>query len=63
MGGTHDYAARRRGVRKGRERGCWVYIPAEVLKRSGVDCPEGPPWYRTFDGLRGTVLVRLYRRP
>lgn len=65
MGGRHDQGARRRSVRKGRETGCWVYIPGEQLERAGFaaerDAP--PPWYRSWDGRKGTVLVQLYRAP
>lgn len=63
MAGSHDYARRRRAQRRGRERGCWVYIPGEQLERLGFAPGEAPPWYRVFDGLRGTALVRLYRKP
>jgi len=59
--GKHDASARRRAVRSGRERGCWVYIPAEDLQKAGID-PQGPrPWYRTWGRARGGVLVRLYK--
>jgi hypothetical protein len=57
----YDAAARRRSQRRGRERGCWVFIPAEELEKAGVD-PSGPaPAYRTWGTSRGGVLVRLYR--
>ena len=58
----YDAAARRRSVRRGRERGCWVYIPAEELVRAGIDTAAAPPLYRTWGTSRGGVLVRLYRQ-
>lgn len=63
MAGSHDQGARRRSKRKGRERGCWVYIPGEQLERAGVDPRDVPPWYRTWDGRKRTVLVQLYTEP
>lgn len=59
---VYDFARRRRSVRRGRERGCWVYIPAAVLREAdfGPDAP--PPFYRMWGGRRGSVLVRLYRK-
>lgn len=59
--GKHDPAARRRGVRKGKERGCWVYLPAELLLRAGVDPHDDPPYYRAWSGGRSGVVLRLYR--
>jgi len=57
----HDTAARRRAQRDGRQKGCTVYIPAEVLEAAGID-PHGPvPFYRTWGSRRGSVLVRLYK--
>lgn len=62
--GKYDRGARRRSVRKGRERGCWVYIPAEELEKAGIDPTDAePPLYRTWGTKRGGVLVRLYRSP
>jgi len=61
MPGKYDAAARRRAQRRGRERGCSVYIPAEELVKAGID-PDGPvPFYRTWGTSRGGVMVRLYR--
>lgn len=56
----YDSARRRRSVRKGRERGCWVYIPGEVLVASGVEDAD-PPLYRVFPGKRRSLTVTLYR--
>jgi hypothetical protein len=62
MAGRHDQGARRRAVRRGRETGCWVYIPGEQLDRCGIPAERGqpPPFYRTWDGRKRTVLVQLY---
>lgn len=58
---VYDQAARRRGVRRGRERGCWLYIPAEELQAAGLDSSEPPPFYRIWPRSRRTVLVQFYR--
>lgn len=60
--GRYDSAARRRAVRKQRERGCHLYIPAEELIAAGLDphAPE-PPFYRVWGRPGGSILVRLYR--
>lgn len=57
----YDTGARRRSQRRGRERGCWVYVPAEELRKAGYDPADAPPWYRTWGTPRGGVYVRLYR--
>ena len=58
----YDSSARRRAQRRGRERGCSVYIPAEELVKAGYD-PDGPaPFYRTWGSPSGGVFVRLYRQ-
>jgi len=61
--GQYDRARRRRSVRRGRERGCWVYIPQAELQKAGVD--DVLPWYRTWGSkVRGArVTVNLYREP
>lgn len=60
----YDSAARRQSVRKGRERGCWVYIPAEELRKAGVDVDGPPPFFRTSGYQRSksgrSVIVELY---
>lgn len=61
--GRYDAVARRRGQRRGRERGCWVYMPAEELAKAGHDPQGDPPFYRTWGTRSGGVLVRLYRNP
>jgi hypothetical protein len=58
---VYDRARRRQALRKQRERGCSIYVPAEELVKAGFD-PEGPPpFYRVWGGKRGSVLVQLYR--
>jgi hypothetical protein len=59
--GSHDYARRRRSLRKQREKGCSVYIPADDLAKAGIDPDGPPPFYRVWGAPRGSVLVRLYR--
>lgn len=59
----YDSAYRRRSVRRGRERGCWLYIPAEELRKASIDPAAPPPWYRVWPRERRTVLVQLYREP
>jgi hypothetical protein len=61
--GRYDAARRRRSVRRGRERGCWVYIPLEELERAGITGER--PWYRVWgSAVRGArVTVNLYREP
>lgn len=61
----NDPALRRRTKRAGRERGCWLYIPADDLRRAGID-PEGPPpFYRINAYQRSknghTAIVTLYK--
>lgn len=60
--GSYDFARRRRGVRKGRERGCWVYIPQEELQAAERESAKdgGAPFYRVWGSRRGVVL-RLYK--
>lgn len=57
----YDREERRQSIRKGRERGCWVYIAAEELVRAGISVFDPPPDYRVWGGRRGGVLVRLYK--
>lgn len=58
---SYDPAIRRRTVRRGRERGCWLYIPADELVAAGFSLNDPPPWYRVWGTPRG-VMVRLYRK-
>jgi hypothetical protein len=59
--GNYDHHRRRRTVRNGRERGCWVYIPAAELRKAGYLPSESVPWYRVWGGIRGGIRLRLYR--
>lgn len=61
--GRHDAAEHRRSKRSGRERGVWVYVPAEVLEAAGFDADADPPLYRTWAARsgRGSVQLRLYK--
>jgi len=61
--GRHDdHGQRRRALRTGRERGCWLYIPFEQLARTGTDLAGPPPFYRVWAGARGRVVVQLYAK-
>lgn len=54
--------AQRRSVRRGRERGCWVYIAAEELSKTRVGADGPPPLYRAHGRAHGrTVVVELFR--
>ncbi len=57
----HDHAERRRGVRSGRMRGCYVYLTAGTLRRAGIDTEGLPPFYRTWAAERGRVVIQLYK--
>lgn len=60
--GRYDSGQRRQGLRKGRERGCWVYIPAEELEKTGHGSGDVAPFYRVWGASRGRVVVQLYNR-
>ena len=49
-------------VRRGRERGGWLYITASGLERMGYDPAGPPPYYRTWTSPRGRATVQLYRK-
>jgi len=51
---------RRRSIRRGRERGVWVFIPAAELVNAGFDPKDDPPFYRIWSRKRA-ALVQLYR--
>lgn len=62
--GVYDQRARRRAKRAGRERGCWIYIPAEELHAAGIPAGEPVPWYRIWTGSgKRSVFIRLYGAP
>lgn len=58
--GRHDATQRRKASRKGRERGCSVYIAAEELERAGIDPYGPPPEYKAWPGQKRTILIQLY---
>ena len=60
---SHDHARRRKTVRRGRERGCWLYVPAEQLVETGFQLSEPPPYYKTWPGRKRTILVQFYTEP
>jgi hypothetical protein len=61
---TYDAARRAQSTRRGRERGCSVYIAAEELARAGISLDGPPPLYRARGYRRSrnghTVIVSLY---
>jgi len=59
---AHDQALRRRTLRRGREKGCWLYVSAEDLARLGFAPGEPAPFYRVWAGRAGGLTVRLYRQ-
>ena len=61
--GRHDAGHRRQSTRKGRERGCSLYIAAEELLAAGIDLDAPPPRYRVWAGRKRTLVVSLYPQP
>lgn len=61
MPNRYDHAAARQSLRRGRERGVWVFIPAVELEASGHDPQAAAPRYRLWGRRGGSVLVRLYK--
>jgi hypothetical protein len=59
--GRYDAGLRRQSVRRGRERGCWLYVPAAELLKAGIDPADPPPFYRLWGTQSGGIMVRLYR--
>lgn len=56
----YDPEAWRRSQRNGRERGAWVYVPADELAKLRTGFGERPPLYRVRGRARGrTVLVEF----
>lgn len=62
-GGMLDLARRRRALRKGREAGCSVYIPGELLEKAGYTKADPAPYYRVWGGKRGRFVIVLYPEP
>lgn len=56
----YDQGLRRIGQRRGRERGCWLYVPAEELKKASIDPAGPPPFYRIWPRRKRTLLVQFY---
>lgn len=53
-------------VRRGPERGGWLYVTREQLERAGLADTQdgGPPYYRTWERPdRQSLVVSLYREP
>jgi hypothetical protein len=61
MAGVADVAARKKAQRRGRERGCWVYIAGEQLEAMGIEPGDPPPEYRIWGAEgRPRAVVSLY---
>lgn len=61
IGGRYDPEALRQSKRSQRERGCWVYIPAQELLKAGISLFAPAPRYRVWGRKRGSILVRVYK--
>ena len=59
--GRFDAMRRRRALRTGRQRGCFIYIAAEELHKAGIALDGPAPFYLVWGSRGGSVLVRLYR--
>lgn len=59
----NDPAKRNRATRTARQKGCYIYIPADRLQAAGFPDGSPPPLYRVWGGRRGSLLVTLYREP
>lgn len=62
-GRPSDPAYRRKAQRSGAERGYWVYIPAESLRKSEVVENGLGLYYKVWASPGGSVLVRFYPEP
>lgn len=58
---TYDAAQHRQSIRRGRERGVWVFVPATELRAAGIDPQADAPKYRVWARKGGQVIVRLYK--
>lgn len=64
MAGIADVALVKKAQRRGRERGCWVYIAGEQLEAMGLDPDAPPPLYRVWGAEgRPRAMVNLYPQP
>lgn len=61
--GRHDAGQRRKASRKGRERGCSLYIAAEELAAAGIDPYGPPPTFKVWTGRKRTLMIALYVTP
>lgn len=62
MAGRADDAARRKGVRRGRERGCWLYVSEAQLLAAGWTRDDPPPYSTIWVAPdRPRLVVNLYR--
>lgn len=62
MAGRADDAARRKGVRRGRERGCWLYVSEAQLLELGWTRDDPPPFVKWWvDPKRPRLIGNLYR--
>lgn len=60
VSGRFDQGVWRVAQRRGRERGCWVYIAAEQLSVCGIDPYSPAPEYRVWAaGPRPRAMVNL----
>jgi hypothetical protein len=57
----YDPARARQSVRRGREKGVWVFVPAVELEAAGIDPQAAAPKYRTWPG-DGSSRVRFYKQ-
>lgn len=60
--GRFDRGEWKRSQRRGRERGCWVYIAAEQLAEMGIDPQALPPVYRVWgstDRPRAVISLKV----
>jgi hypothetical protein len=60
--GRYDAAERKQATRTGRQRGCYIYIPAEELEKAQWPADSPPPFYRVWGSSRRGLFVRLYDR-
>ena len=63
---TYDPSRTRRATRGGRDAGCRVYVPAEVLAQAGFGgfarAGSDPPCFKVWASRtrRGGVMIQLY---
>lgn len=57
----YDEGRARQSVRRGRERGVWIFIPAAELRKAGIDPHDKAPTYKVWGRPTGGGFFRLYR--